>query len=651
MSRLACCLAVFLCLGSMPLAIQASPFPGTEPLSGEVVSEQRQEIIAPFSFSWNMRLDWLAPQGQAVAKGDVVVRFDTASLADRIQQLRSGLEVAELEYQRDAVRHRMAIRLAEVELAIRALEKERAETQAGVPAGLLSQARLDTLRLAALQAEMAWQNARDKLESVKAARAAAEEIFAIEQQQKQHNIDWWQHLIEQRTMRAGQKGFVLRALNRRTGKALQTGHNVQTSQPVASVLNPDKLAVTLWVPEFVWSEIQPGQTLSLRFDALPQVMLKGRIEKLSRRRQQSQVTGEGVFFQAAVSIEQNQPGIEKLVPGMSVQAWLGAPDTRLAGREPHGNGAWSAQPDTGDIAVDGEVVPLDSQVITPPLFENQWNTKLAWLAEHGSRVKAGDVVVRFGTEDLQKTLESKQGELQAARKAADQRQAEQTDKLARLRLQLEEVRSHLRKARRKAAIPESAQRRIDYQVNQYNLAIAEQKVRYEEKQLQFEKQAGDWQAKLDQLQQDRLETAIRRIRDDMRKAEVKADKSGIFLVGQSAEGSRLKVGDQVWPGLTVAEISPDSQVAVRLVIPERWSGVVSTGDAVKLSRPAVSGAMLDGVIVSRSVFIRPDSARRPRKVFDATVAIQDDKAATLQPGMVVEALITPRSMSGGGAAQ
>src|SRR5687767_3995972 len=113
------------------------------------------------------------------------------------------------------------------------------------------------------------------------------------------------------------------------------------------------------------------------------------------------------------------------------------------------------------VDVHGTLRAVDSDRMGPPPISGIWNYKIAMMAEEGSVVQPGEPVIVFDASDLQRTLDAKIAERDAAAtqlelKLAAARVARQDERLG-----IAEAEAELRKAKVAADVPEGLAARID----------------------------------------------------------------------------------------------------------------------------------------------------------------------------------------------
>ena len=294
---------------------------------------------------------------------------------------------------------------------------------------------------------------------------------------------------------------------------------------------------------------------------------------------------------------------------------------------------------SNSIQSSGEIVANRSRSITPPQFENMWNVKISMLSQDGSRVQPGKPVVSFDTQELQEQLRTSKADLDKTNKEAEQQEIKSGQLLEELKLMVDERKSGLEKARMKANIPNTLLAAKEFQKNQLNLQLAELELQRAEAALRLEQRLQEVEKEVLAGKQKKVANKVKLLEADIAKATVFAEGDGIFIVGRDRRGNRVKVGDQVWRGRTVAEIPDMESLQVLLQIPEREAARVKAGQRVRFRLEAKPEDNFEGRIESRGSVVRNRSRNQPAKVFDARVSIDQLEPELMRPGMRVTAEI------------
>lgn len=306
-------------------------------------------------------------------------------------------------------------------------------------------------------------------------------------------------------------------------------------------------------------------------------------------------------------------------------------------------------------------------VLVPAPAERGGSFRIAWVAEDGAPVRAGDAVVRFDPTELAKALCDAEAKLETARlKTAGQRSGLEAD-VANLEREAAIARVELDNARhfqKKDELIFSRHEIIQSEMDQQLAAGKELHAR--------EQQAGRQElgrASLDLLAIDvrRAETDIRRARAGLQALQVTAPHDGVLMLGRNGPaGEPPRVGDTVWSGMTLAEIPDLSEMQAEVYVLEADAGGLAVGKPATVVVESQPGMEHPASIARVDTLAKPRLSGSPVQYFAVTLALAPGSLRAMgavKPGQRVlarlrleerrGALVVPREavfQRGGGAA-
>jgi len=302
------------------------------------------------------------------------------------------------------------------------------------------------------------------------------------------------------------------------------------------------------------------------------------------------------------------------------------------------------------LALDGEVIARTTSAISPPAISELWQLTLTQLAADGSPVHRGEVVAAFDGGDLTRRLDAKRSALEEKRRERDKLVLEHAEHERTTRLETEEQRARLEKARRKASQPPEIVPRVDYRKLVVELHQAERQMQLSEQRERLAAEQRRQERRLAEAEVARLEAEVDALQKGLAALEVSASRDGVILHLTSWKGEKFAVGSQVWRGQSVAQIPDLDTLAVRAQIPERDLLRVAVGAAARIALDG-SGASLPGRVVDIGSAVRSKSIAQPVPVVDALIEFAA-KPAGLKPGQTVrvEVALAPAATAERGSA-
>jgi len=305
-------------------------------------------------------------------------------------------------------------------------------------------------------------------------------------------------------------------------------------------------------------------------------------------------------------------------------------------------------------------------VLVPAPGARAGSFRIAWLAEDGARVRAGDVVVRFDPTDLAKALRAAEAKLETARlKVAGQRSGLEAD-IANLEREAAMAQVELDNARHFQKKDELIFSRHEIIQSEMDQQLAAGKELHAREQQSGRQELG--RASLDLLAIDvrRAETEIRRARAGLQSLQVTAPNDGVLMLdrhGQDAEPPR--VGDTVWSGMALAEIPDLSEMQAEVYVLEADAGGLAVGKPATVVVESQPGVERPARIARVDSLAKPRLTGSPVQYFAVTLAFTHGgprAMGAVEPGQRVlarlrleerrGALVVPREavfQRGGGA--
>jgi multidrug efflux pump subunit AcrA (membrane-fusion protein) len=265
--------------------------------------------------------------------------------------------------------------------------------------------------------------------------------------------------------------------------------------------------------------------------------------------------------------------------------------------------------------------------------------KLAWLAPDGSRVKKGDVVIRFDASDPERQLRDGKGDLDAAdaklreetiksRAAVDGRDSD-ASLAAR---ELDQQRHFQSKDEQIFSRNQIIESEIDEK-------LATSKQQHAEQAKQIERHLSRSKAAVIGVERAKAQLAITHANEQLAKLEVRAPHDGVFVLQRDWRGDVPKVGDQMWPNQTIGEIPLLDTMEAELFVLEVDGSGLAEGQPVELvveSRPDV---VHRGKVRLVDKLAKPRQDEVPVQYFGVAVALDKTDPVAMKPGQRVRATL------------
>jgi HlyD family secretion protein len=303
---------------SAGIAVKRGSFRDTVRLHGTVGAVQSKTILAPRlsgQMGGMMVITKIVSNGSRVREGDLLVEFDSQN------QLRNVLD-RQAEY--DNLVQQIKKKQADQTTAIAADETELKGAEVD-----LQSARVDMRKnevIPGIQAEINKQNlaeAEAKLKQLKStfalkreAAAAELRILEIQRDRAQKAVAYAQGNIEKMSIKSPLRGLVVLSPIYKGTRQVdpQEGDEVRPGGGIMLVVNPSAMQVTARLNQVDVSRVHIGQAAEVRLDAYPDLVLPGKVERISAISTASQYSRRIRYFAAVISIQGSNP---KLLPDLT----------------------------------------------------------------------------------------------------------------------------------------------------------------------------------------------------------------------------------------------------------------------------------------------------------------------------------------------
>jgi multidrug resistance efflux pump len=543
-------------------------------ITGEVEALDSQTIFVPPSKASPVVLRNFVAEGTQVRKGDVVLRIESPG-ATNVDQLRLDRERARAKTDSEMATLEVAAIEAEKAVVNAQAALDRAKVDAALPKQQITALDYDRHQAELGRATRDLAIKQDSLRNARAAVARRKEDGALEVKKLQINEAFQLAQLAQSEVRAARDGVVVHGYSPLNGERIDEGSTAWPGNAAGTVLGDGHMVVTAWVLEADRPHLRDGQAVSLRFDALPGVVVTGKLAGITSAPEAKPRWGLGRYFRARIALPDDH-GLP-LVGGMSVLVEPLAPGAAAANIR-QASAAAPAVP-----AVEGEIASRRTMPVAPPTIPYIWQYKLAFLAPEGTMVQAGQPIAVFESTEVMNRLITLQGTLKERERALEKLQLDQAEADRAGVLAQAEAQSNADKAARKATMPKELIRRVDYDKLVIDRAEKAQLVKL--MQAQYEAQRRARQAERAGLQSDvaQLRAQIATLVKGQAALTFLAPRRGLVLHRVGFNGDKFTIGSQVWMGLSVATLADPDQLAVNAQVPEAQAAGVQVGQAARVT--------------------------------------------------------------------
>lgn len=597
-------------------------------ISGVVDAADSQPIPVPPSNSSPVVLRNFVEEGTLVKAGDVVLRIDSAEAAS-VTQLKIDSEQAAATAAKETADLEVLAVNAERALAEAAAALAKAKVDAALPRSQISGLDYDRYQAEGERAlrdlEVKRQASATAAEAVVRRRADA----ALQARHRQILIDFNTARQELVQVRATRDGVVVHGYSEWRGERYDEGSSAYPGNTVGHVMGNGAMRVHAWAAEADRPFLSQGQAVRLSFDALPGKALEGKIASIAGAPAPRAAWGNARYFKLDIDMPARH-GLA-LVAGMSVLVEPAAPGSAPA--------ATPARPGAEELKIEGEIATRGAIPISPPSIPEVWQYQLAQLAPESAMVKAGQPMATFEANTVTTQMESRQAILKEKQSTLlkvrlDHGDAERTAELA-----VAEAQSNAERARRKASQPKELIRRIDYDKLVIERRLGEELAALALRQRDAQQRAR--QAEITALVTEvaRQQGAIAVLTKGMASMMIPAPRDGLMVYRTQWNGDKVAVGNQVWMGMSVANLADPDKMYVQAKVPEVQAAGVQVGQLANVTVQGSNTALKARVVALGRTF-HGKSKSQPVIVRDLELEF-DTRPRDLKPGAAVQVHLMP----------
>lgn len=674
---------------SRTVVVEARPFAKVVTLTGELEAGDSLLVYSPrIPHHWNLSLTYLADQGSAVRKGDLLVEFDGSSLETERMDLEKKREEARLKIARKEAE--IGSRRQELLLQKATAEKElkTARIYAGIPPDLVPREDSERYRYDVSQARIKLEKAGQQLSSQKETGRAELEVLELDYQRADLQLKQLIQAMDRLTVRAPTSGLAVRARHFREERRLQAGDPVWGGYPVMMLPNLERLEVAAVVYDSDLGLLQEGLNAEVILDAHPSRRFRGRVLQVSEAAKPKSRRSRLKFFEARVSLLETDMEIMK--PGMTARVRIPVPvgerltvprealrlgpDGGIFARDEMGRKLPVQVLDTTDrwVAVAGldagQKLLMDSEtgssresegdwirmkredftltvpgngvlkaglatLIRSPALPNTWRYKITYMAPEGSPVEKGEIVARLDPTEVEKKLREESANVEKAREEYEKTKASLELAARDLDLELEEARVDARKKETQLVQAREFQSILDVKKAEYEAELARRKVETLELRRNFVKQDADLQLKILHDSRRLYEERTSHHRKSIQAMEIASPRAGTVLHERNWRNEPVRVGSDVYMGSTIMSLPDLASLVVDARVAEIDAGKVRVGQEVRVDLDAIPDRTFEGRVASVATLFSPAGFDRPMKVLDLTVELERVDQERMRPGM------------------
>jgi HlyD family secretion protein len=301
------------------------------------------------------------------------------------------------------------------------------------------------------------------------------------------------------------------------------------------------------------------------------------------------------------------------------------------------------------VEADGYLRPVKAIPVSVP--DSDLPLRITWLAPDGVPVKKGDVLARFDDFELRAQLADGQSDREvAAAKRSKERLLLDTASRDRARTTAAAGRELLttRSFQRRDSAIFSRDQIVESEIDEQ---LQEAKVEHARKSETLDRRLGGNKLALIGVEARKADEAIRRASKGLGALKVESPHDGVFTIKRGWMNQPLRVGDTVWRGMGLAELSRVEDLEAELFVLEVEAAGLASGRRAELLLEAGTGKVFGARVKSVETVAKRREQKSPTQYFGVVLTLEKTDPEIMKPGQSVrarlflheqEALVLPR---------
>ncbi len=281
------------------------------------------------------------------------------------------------------------------------------------------------------------------------------------------------------------------------------------------------------------------------------------------------------------------------------------------------------------------------------------NVRLAWVAEEGVRIKAGDLVARFDDSAMRDQLTEGQAEMITVGHRKTRDGVERDGRNAEIDNDLQIAELELDVAQRFQLEDDSVFSHHEIVESQIDGALAEDRRDHALDSHVTQRALAETNQALLAIEERKADLKISQAEGGLQALEVRAPHDGLLTLKRDWQGEPVQVGSELWRGQAIAEIPDLTTLEAQVFVLEADAGGLAPGKSASVVVDAHPDVTYAAQITKVDAVAKPRFRGSPVQYFGVTLAFEGEvDTSGLKPGQRLsarlvlaeeaEALVVPR---------
>ncbi|HEX7706817.1 MAG TPA: HlyD family efflux transporter periplasmic adaptor subunit [Thermoanaerobaculia bacterium] len=265
--------------------------------------------------------------------------------------------------------------------------------------------------------------------------------------------------------------------------------------------------------------------------------------------------------------------------------------------------------------------------------------KVSWLAEDGSLLKAGDVVVRFDATDFENMLLLGREDRTTASNRLEKSAAESSATRENLRRDAGLAQQELEASQRFKFDDEEIMSRFSRIEAEVDAGLAKSRKTHAEEVLGVREKLSRVDRELIAIEDRKAGLKIKQAEEGLQSLQVVAPHDGILVLQRNWRGDMPRIGDSMWRGQPIGEIPELQSMKAEVFVLEADAAGLAVDQKVELFLEADPRNRFMGKVQTVDKVARPRIPRQPVQYFGVTVELDQTDSKLMKPGARVRAVL------------
>lgn len=289
-------------------------------ISATLESSKVQTVLSPLTDSWQVQVQWLAPEQTYVKAGEPVAVFDAGSLQSTIAGFDNDLLRLKDELAALSQEQQLKVLEAEYELKRQQLLLQKAQLEAAVPLAQRSKYDYDLFQLQLQRQQTESRRAEQNLLLVRQTADSMQQKKQLELTEKTENRAKAVQQLDRMKVLAQYDGLVSYGLHAWYGTKLSAGATVQPGWDIVRVASAEQLHIQAWVHEADVAALHKARRFTGRLDAYPSQPVSLQLATVASQGEVFAQWGKAAYYKATFTASQLPDQPLMLGMGMLVEA-------------------------------------------------------------------------------------------------------------------------------------------------------------------------------------------------------------------------------------------------------------------------------------------------------------------------------------------